>query len=80
MSVEDVLNRLTAVSLRPGVLGNNDNGSSGGGGDDGDGGIGDGVEISSGVAWTLVAPLILLAVLVLVGVATACLWRLKDRR
>ncbi|XP_076441245.1 uncharacterized protein LOC143280477 [Babylonia areolata] len=38
------------------------------------------VEISKGVAWTLVAPLVMLAVLVMVGVTAACLWRIKDRR
>ena len=39
-----------------------------------------GVEVSEGVVWTLVAPLILLGLLVVIGVSVACLWRLRDRR
>ncbi|KAL8612033.1 hypothetical protein ACOMHN_012932 [Nucella lapillus] len=80
MSLHDYFSQLAMVSLGPlNVYDRRRNESGGAGGGAGGGGE-EGVAISPGVAWTLVAPLILLVVLVLLGITAACLWRLKDRR
>ena len=75
-SVSGFFTKFSAVSLR--TLNLDMNNSSGGGGD-GEG-QGAGLEVSNGVVWTLVAPLIFLGALVVIGVTIACLWRLRDRR
>ena len=91
MSVDTLFSKFSAVSLRPLSVDTGNTTSSGSGGAEGAGpreaevdgevtGSGSGLEVSDGVVWTLVAPLIFLGVLVVIGVVVGCLWRLRERR